>query len=144
VTVFDPVYRIQRSAKTASGFGFISLFILSGCTAQTKFQYYTPTSVTENKTILTQETTLAVCDDSGKAYRLTKPVIKTEEICGDMLLSQNPHRMKWGDKPQCVPIDDIMAIGLPYDGISLGLKFSTVDLKNCTLSEEYPDLKSKT
>ena len=118
----------------------LSAIILSGCTPQTKFHYYSPSSLTEHKTLINKEQTVAFCDKTGKAFRLTKPVIQNQKLCGDLILSEMPFTMKWGDELQCIAMKDMAAIGLPYTSKTLGLKFKTIVLKNCPLDTKHPEL----
>ena len=118
------------------------VFILSGCTTYTKFQYFTPISVAAHKAKISPEKDIAFCDSSSKAHRLTNPIFRKNEVCGDLLISEKPHKERWGDELQCVPLDGITATGLPYERQKLNLTLSTVGLEGCKTDQSYPALSS--
>ena len=120
------------------------VFVLSGCTTHTQFRYFSPNSVVAHKATISQEKVIAFCDRSFKAHRLTNPIIRENEVCGDLLISENPHRerWRWGDELQCVPLDGITALGLPYERKKLNLTFSTVSSEGCKATHSYPKVSS--
>ena len=62
------------------------VFVLNGCTTHTQFHYFSANPVVAHKATISEEKAIAFCDGSFKPHRVTNPIIRENEDCGDFLI----------------------------------------------------------